>query len=277
MNYTACEELCSSAPEFSQSGVTEAVEASLKNNTGFNPSLSVLKTNEEDMETALDCLIGRLPLEMESYENCDWKGFLKDTLERLYTFLQANNASVAGAWEKSDCDCEAIGERLTALEGTAESHQSAIEGLEEDTAIIGTDTLVTTSQTLTGAVNEIVNNGLNAQTQTKQLTISSTYTNIAGDTTATLYLYKVGRLVYCSFVGQINVAAANASTAIAPAGFIPSEFQPEHISYNAVEAIQGYNVRGTGRIMYDINGAIQGEFSTAGNYEYHHNAMWLTA
>ena len=55
----ACRNLQEYAPEFVLNGVTENVENSLKNNTGFNPSSG--HDDCQDLNDANDCLVGFYP------------------------------------------------------------------------------------------------------------------------------------------------------------------------------------------------------------------------
>lgn len=103
MNYdvNACEELCEISPEFAESGVTELVCQSIKNDTGLNPSAGVLSTNCADLNLAVDCLIARLDDEVDCYETCDWKAFMHNMLPRMYTMFKSMLCSDCGLWDKS--------------------------------------------------------------------------------------------------------------------------------------------------------------------------------
>lgn len=98
INCDACNELREYAPEFVQNGVTTNVATSLKNDTGFNNSLTVAHTDCEDLNDANDCLIGRMDQEIEAYEVCDWKTFMHKLLPNFYELLKAIIASICGLW-----------------------------------------------------------------------------------------------------------------------------------------------------------------------------------
>lgn len=98
----ACNDLREYAPEFAQNGVTSTVATSLQNNTGFNPNLTVLHEDCEDLNDANDCLIGRMDQEIEAYEMCDWKEFMHKFLPNLYDMLKAIIASICGLWIQVD-------------------------------------------------------------------------------------------------------------------------------------------------------------------------------
>lgn len=95
---TACSTLCDDAPVFASEGVTEEMCASLQNDTGLNPNLSVLQTNCESMNPALDCLIGRMDDLIETYSECDWKAFAHALLPNLYEMMKAMLCSECGLW-----------------------------------------------------------------------------------------------------------------------------------------------------------------------------------
>ena len=94
----SCQELRDNAPEFVQNGVTDRVCNSLKNDTGFNPSLSVTRTDCEDLDAANDCLIGELDDQIEAYDVCDWKKFMHKLLPNLYELLKAMICAICGIW-----------------------------------------------------------------------------------------------------------------------------------------------------------------------------------
>lgn len=96
----ACDTLRQQAPEFVQQGVTDNVAASLKNNTGLNPALTVLHDNCTDLNNVNDCLIGRMGDEIKAYDNCDWKEYMGKFTPNLYETLKAIIASGCGLWTK---------------------------------------------------------------------------------------------------------------------------------------------------------------------------------
>ena len=110
MNYNenACAELCEIAPEFAESGVTDAICASLQANTGLNPFAAVLSDNITDLPIAIDCLIGRLDDEVDCYETCDWKAFMHNMIPRFYTMMKAFVCAEAGLWNRQGATCEQI-------------------------------------------------------------------------------------------------------------------------------------------------------------------------
>lgn len=94
----ACRDLQDYAPEFALNGVTTKVAKSLQNNTGFNSSLTVLHDDCEDLNDANDCLIGNMEDEIEAYEMCDWKDYMRKFVGNLYEMLKAIIAAICGLW-----------------------------------------------------------------------------------------------------------------------------------------------------------------------------------
>ena len=87
INCNACEELRENAPDFVVNELTDRMCTSLKNNTGLNPSNS--NTNCDDLHDANDCLVGRMAQDVEAYEVCDWKEYMKKFVTNLYNVLKA--------------------------------------------------------------------------------------------------------------------------------------------------------------------------------------------
>lgn len=94
----ACNELRETSPDFVQNGVTSRICTSLKNDTGFNPSLTTTHTDCEDLDTANDCLIGRMDQELEAFDSCDWKKFMHGFIPNLYELLKAMICAICGIW-----------------------------------------------------------------------------------------------------------------------------------------------------------------------------------
>lgn len=92
----ACEDLRNDAPDFAENGVTDAVCNSLKNDTGLDASNG--HNNCTDMDNATKCLIGNMVDELERYDTCTWKDFMKIFLTNLFAILNAINCSLCGVW-----------------------------------------------------------------------------------------------------------------------------------------------------------------------------------
>lgn len=95
---SACTELKKNAGEFVERGVTSTVCNSLKNDTGLNPTLTTLHNDCEDLDTATDCMIGMMEKEIDSYDLCDWKDFMKKFINNLTQVLKAIICAICGLW-----------------------------------------------------------------------------------------------------------------------------------------------------------------------------------
>lgn len=94
----ACSNLRENNANFIMNGVTDTVAASLANNTGFNPCLTSLHNDCEDLNDANDCLIGHLDDDVDNYDVCKWKDFMHNFLPNLYEMLKAIIAAICGLW-----------------------------------------------------------------------------------------------------------------------------------------------------------------------------------
>lgn len=102
-NCSACQELREVSPEFVTNGVTENVCTSLKNDTGLNPSLEVLRNDEDDLNLVADCLIGNMEGEIEAYDVCDWKDYMRKFVPNVYNTIKAMLCAIFGIWHKVNC------------------------------------------------------------------------------------------------------------------------------------------------------------------------------
>lgn len=93
---SSCEDLRQDAPNLILNGLGDTEIASLKNNTGYNPSND--NNDCTDLENAIDCLIGSMINEIEAYDVCDWKEFMKAYLPNHWTVDRSLLASLCGAW-----------------------------------------------------------------------------------------------------------------------------------------------------------------------------------
>lgn len=95
---TICEELKDTSVEFISQGITDNICTSLANDTGLNPELPVLHTDCEDLDVMNDCLIGRPADELEKYDVCEWKKFMRKYIGNLYTMFKGLVCAVCGLW-----------------------------------------------------------------------------------------------------------------------------------------------------------------------------------
>lgn len=95
-NCDACNELRNDAPNLIVNGLTNTECASLKNNTGLNPSSG----NDDctDLDNMNDCLIGNLEAEVDAYDVCNWKDFTKKHIDNEWTVLKGIICATCGLW-----------------------------------------------------------------------------------------------------------------------------------------------------------------------------------
>lgn len=96
LNCSACSELSEHASEFVLNGVTDTVCTSLKNNTGFNASAGV--DDCEDLDLANDCLIGNMAEEIDAYDVCDWKDYMRKFVPNVWNVFKAIICAICGLW-----------------------------------------------------------------------------------------------------------------------------------------------------------------------------------
>lgn len=101
LNCSACAELQENAAEFVVNGVNDTVCTSLKNNSGFSPSSG--HDDETDLDLANDCLVGNLTQEIDAYDVCDWKDYIKKLVPNLWNMLKALICTIGGLWTKVEC------------------------------------------------------------------------------------------------------------------------------------------------------------------------------
>ena len=80
-NCSACNDLREDAPNLIVNGLGETECTSLKNNTGLNPS----NANDDctDLENLNDCLVGNMEQEIDAYDVCEWKEFMKQFIPNV--------------------------------------------------------------------------------------------------------------------------------------------------------------------------------------------------
>lgn len=79
-------------------GLTDTECTSLKNDTGFTPSVG--HTDCEDLGNANDCLIGNMQEEIKDKEVCDWKDFTSALVGNVHAVLSGIVCAICGLWTK---------------------------------------------------------------------------------------------------------------------------------------------------------------------------------
>ena len=102
----ACDSIRQTDPSLLINGITDTECASLQNNTGLLPSSG--HEDEEDLHNLNDCLVGNMATEVDSFDVCDWKTFMKKFIPNLWTTLKAIICAISGLWTKVDCNTDSI-------------------------------------------------------------------------------------------------------------------------------------------------------------------------
>ena len=220
LNCNACEDLREYAPDFVQNGVTDTVCNSMKNDTGINPTATVTHNDCEDLNTANDCLVGRMDGELEAYDQCEWKKFMHKLLPNLYTLLKLMICAICGIWVNIHdlwhqidllwAEINALKNRVTNLENRVSIVENAINTINNTiqqiinkltvTSYVGLLTLYTNRKvTWDGAVTGNQDPAFNTNVRqgnmpTSVLSVTSDYKGITVNNTTTVPL-----LVDCVF------------------------------------------------------------------------------
>lgn len=151
-NCSACEDLREYASEFALNGVTSTVDASLRNDTGFNPNNA--RTDCADLNDAMDCLVGNMEDEIDAYDVCDWKEFMRKFVPNVYQTGKAIGSAICGLWTN-----------VHNLWAKVNRHDCLINGLlnvkeinfDADDFTTGTDVTLRSNSTSIGVTLDIVN------------------------------------------------------------------------------------------------------------------------
>lgn len=103
-NCSSCEDLRTTSPNFVVNGITDTECTSLKNDTGLNPSSG--HDDCTDLNNINDCLVGNMAEEIEAYDVCDWKEYIKKFVPNVWTTLKSIICAICGLWtvsHKHDC------------------------------------------------------------------------------------------------------------------------------------------------------------------------------
>lgn len=95
-NCEACEDIRQNDPNLIVNGWSDSECTSMQNDTGLNPTSG--HNDCTDLKNLNDCLIGNEEAELDSYEVCDWKKFMKRFIPNLWTVLEAIICAICGIW-----------------------------------------------------------------------------------------------------------------------------------------------------------------------------------
>lgn len=96
MNCEACESIRQNDPSFVINGLGDEECASLGNDTGLVPSSG--NDDCEDLNNINDCLVGNMATEVDAYDVCDWKPFMKKFIPNVWTTFKAIICAICGIW-----------------------------------------------------------------------------------------------------------------------------------------------------------------------------------
>lgn len=96
LNCSACEDLRQTSAEFIVNGLTDDMCTSLGNDTGLNPSDD--HNDCTDLNNLNDCLVGNMATEIDAYDVCDWKTFMKKYIPNVWTVTHAIICAICGIW-----------------------------------------------------------------------------------------------------------------------------------------------------------------------------------
>ena len=92
----ACNDLRELDPSLIANGFSDTECASLKNDTGLVTSSG--NSDCDDLDMMNDCLVGNMAAEVETYDVCDWKDFMKSFIPNLWTMLKGVICAICGLW-----------------------------------------------------------------------------------------------------------------------------------------------------------------------------------
>lgn len=126
VNCEACEDIRQNDPSLIVNGFTDAECASLKNDTGLNPSSG--HNDCQDLTNMNDCLIGNEDAELENYEVCDWKAFMHNFIPNLWTLESGIICAICGIWTNIHNLWNKVNEALSKINEALNKANCAING-----------------------------------------------------------------------------------------------------------------------------------------------------
>ena len=91
---SACDTLREEAPNLIVNGMTDTECTNLQNDTG----LSGDSDDCTDLNLLNDCLVGNMEEEVDAYDVCDWKEFIKRFIPNVWTTLKGIICAICGIW-----------------------------------------------------------------------------------------------------------------------------------------------------------------------------------
>ena len=116
VNCSACDDIRETDPSLIVNGWSSTECTSMKNNTGLSPSSG--HSDFTDLNNMADCLIGNMESEIEAYDVCDWKDFMRRFIPNLWTMLKGIICAIGGLWTKVNCTYNALRKLVNLLDST---------------------------------------------------------------------------------------------------------------------------------------------------------------
>lgn len=110
---SACEDIRQTDPNLIVNGFSDTECASLGNDTGLVPSSG--NNDCTDLKNLNDCLIGNSATEIDAYDVCDWKAFMKKYIPNVWTVVEAIICAICGIWTNVHNLWDKITEILAAI------------------------------------------------------------------------------------------------------------------------------------------------------------------
>ena len=113
LNCSACEDIRELDPNFVVNGFGDDECTSLKNDTG----LAAASGHDDftDLNLMNDCLVGVPGAEIDKFDVCDWKAYMKKLVPNLWTMIKGIICAIGGIWtfiHKHECQLEAMMEGI---------------------------------------------------------------------------------------------------------------------------------------------------------------------
>lgn len=127
LNCSACEDIRQIDPNFVVNGFGDDECTSMKNDTGLVASSG--NDDFNDLNLMNDCLVGNPGAEVDAYDVCDWKAFMKKFIPNLWTTLKGIICAIGGMWtfiHKHECQLEKMMSGMSFKIGEEETDSSYV-------------------------------------------------------------------------------------------------------------------------------------------------------
>ena len=142
-NCAACDDIREVDPNLLINGIGSSECTSLKNDTGLVASSG--HNDCTDLEDLNDCLVKNMATEINSYNACSWKDFMKLFINNLWTTLKAMICAICGIWTnihnlwtKINCVYGALTKLVNEL-ATTTGGKSFIRYYRDNSGAVGSD------------------------------------------------------------------------------------------------------------------------------------------